>query len=321
MIAQSYLAPMLGYTDNPSFLLSCKKYGCDVLVFPMIFAEGIIRNPDLIRKKLEFLTSRSLNRDFKPIIVQLISEDETYLKKALDILTSYDIDGVNLNLGCPSVKMKRLRVGGWLLEEKERRNSIVAAFSKHSSFPISVKMRLIGKSEPDVVETLKFCKYLDDFNLSWLAVHGRTTRQKYSGNVHWSVIKNIRDSISTPIIGNGDIKCVEEGDLLVINGYCDGIMIGRAALRDPRVFDAHYVEKFKVKNAQDVLKLYIELINFNKLLELDKIQTGMDIHAKKRWLINFSRGSKNGKAIRNLVSRIKDDKEFATIIEDLREAR
>ena len=144
----SILAPMVDITDHPGFLHACKQRGCDVIVLPMMFLEGISANPAYIGKSLDILFDNDRGFDFRPIIVQLIGNDFCVVENVINVLDSYDIQGLNLNMGCPSGRIKALGLGASILDRPAERDTLIDAVLKHSSRPVSIKMRLFGNEIP-----------------------------------------------------------------------------------------------------------------------------------------------------------------------------
>ncbi len=301
--ATSFLAPMVGYTDNPGFLYSCKKHGCDVLVIPMLFMEGISANKEYVEKKLQFLFDNEASFDFRPVVVQVIGQSIHAIKGVVDALSSYDIAGINLNLGCPSTRMRQLGLGACMLNKPPARNAIIDEFLKHSNKPFSVKIRLMGIDNPNIDETIAFCKDLERKEIAWIGIHGRTLRQGYKGAARWDVIKMIHDTIGIPVIGNGDIKSVHDGIDRVERGLCHSFMIGRAALWDPRCFDRREPFSERLKCWDDAKDLFSDMVSFLEGYEVERARSFLTVHAMKTLANELTRGITGSKMIRQRLAR------------------
>lgn len=283
----SFLAPMMRITDHPGFLYLCKMKGCDVIVLPMMFMEGIASNSKYIEDILNVLYKNEQNFDFRPIIIQLTGKNLDTVDRAIQILSSYDIQGINLNMGCPSGRIRAQGLGASLLDRPKDRDAVIDSILKHSPFPLSIKMRIFGKTEPDIPSTIQFCKVLEGKDISWIAVHGRIGRQGYKGKADWTAIKAIHGATSLFLVGNGDITSLKQGMSLVEQNYCDAFMIGRAAVKDPRVFSPVF-DPCKTKTSSDALDQFKEIIGF---LINNREQTAALLvpHEIKKWALFLSR--------------------------------
>ncbi|MEX2717226.1 MAG: tRNA dihydrouridine synthase [Candidatus Sigynarchaeum springense] len=288
---------MVGITDHPGFLYSCKQQGCDVVVLPMMFLEGIYANPVFFCKRLDILFDNDRGFDFRPVIVQLIGNDITTVKEVIAILESYDIQGLNLNMGCPSSRIKMQGLGASILEHPKERDALIDAVLKYSSRPVSIKMRLFGKEQPDMAMTIGFCQSLKDKNIDWVAIHGRTGQQGYKGAANWDAIKAVHEATDVFLVGNGDIKNHACGKARVDKNYCDAFMIGRAAMKDPRVFSMSYNPAVK-KTMKDARQLFSDIMAFivaNKHRGLEHLLLPHEI---RKWAIYFSSNIPGGKRLR-----------------------
>lgn len=298
---------MVGITGNPGFLQQCKKHGCDVLVLPMIFMEGITHDPSFIDNQLGLLFNAPGGFSFKPLIVQVIGTNQDQARIAMDHLASYDLDGINLNLGCPSSKLSKSSAGAYMLDAPEKRDGMITTLERYSPFPFSIKIRLLGARNPDVGRSKAFCKTLEGLGIDWMSIHGRTRKQGYSGVARWDIIKEIHDFISIPLIGNGDVKHALQGNELVKSSHADAFMIGRAAIADPKVFDATGSAPASLEvDLALKLELYNDLFGFLEKYSDTRVDHFLSLHERKRWLLYFSRGARNARIFRARVSSIRD---------------
>ncbi|HME51211.1 MAG TPA: tRNA-dihydrouridine synthase family protein [Candidatus Lokiarchaeia archaeon] len=300
----SILAPMMGITDHPGFLYSCKMKGCEVIVLPMMFLEGIAANSGYIEDVLNVLFNNVQQFDFRPIIVQLTGKNLDMIDQVIQVLSNYDIQGINLNMGCPSYRIMAQGLGASILDRPEECYAMIDAITKRSSFPVSVKMRLFGVNQPDIVATIQFCKSLEDRNIDWIAVHGRTRRQGYKGGANWDAIKEIHEASNTFLVGNGDITSWKQGSTMIEQGYCDTFMIGRAAVSDPRVFSQSF-EPGKTKTPSDALELFKEITGF--LIENgDQASKMLVPHEIRKWALALSRQVVGGRSFRADIMKATD---------------
>nr|MDO8115246.1 tRNA-dihydrouridine synthase family protein [Candidatus Sigynarchaeota archaeon] len=289
---------MVDITDHPGFLYCCKKQGCDVIVLPMTFLEGISKNTRYIEDRLAVLYDNDRHFGFKPIVLQLIGKKIEAIKDVFNILSSYEIQGVNLNMGCPSGRIKAQGLGASILDRPKDRDAVIDAVLKSSPVPLSIKMRLFGKEKSDVPASISFCKMLETKGIDWVAVHGRTGRQRYTGPADWNAIKEIHEATSLPLVGNGDITCWNHGKRLVDEGSCDAFMIGRAAWKDPRVF-SHSYNTAAVKTMADALVLFREITGFVIANRGHHLEPLLVSHEIRKVAVALSRQVRGGKKFRD----------------------
>ncbi|NLM25074.1 MAG: tRNA dihydrouridine synthase DusB [Firmicutes bacterium] len=234
------LAPMAGVTDL-AFRLLAKEYGCDLTVSEMISAQGLLYNNE--RTKQLLLSDR---RE-KPFVVQLFGHDPTALGKAAEIVANeYQPDMIDLNMGCPTPKIVKNNDGAALLKDPALVERIVNEVVSRVNIPVTVKIR-IGWDEQSI-NCLEIAKRIEQGGAYWITVHGRTREQFYSGQAQWNWIGLVKEAVSIPVVGNGDIFTAEDASRMLAETGCDHIMIGRGALGAPWIFQQvkAYLEKGEI---------------------------------------------------------------------------
>ncbi len=211
--------------SNLPFRLLCKKYGAAMAYTQQISAVALIRNN---LKSLSFAVTSPKDC---PVGLQLFGRNPDVLVEAAKKVGA-NFDVIDLNFGCPSKKVVAQGYGSALLKEKDRIHKIIAVLVKHCNKPITVKMRSGFKQ----VEAVKLVKVMEDAGAAAITLHARTQAQKYSGKADWGIIKEAKDVVSIPIIGNGDVTSPESAKELLDSTGCDFIMIGRAAMNNPLIF-------------------------------------------------------------------------------------
>jgi len=220
-----FLAPMAG-VNCAAFRLLCKDFGADVVSTPMINTNSFIGTKARMLKQLNFL------KEEKPISAQVIGKEN--IPETVNILNEY-ADIIDLNLGCPEKEMLSQKVGGFYSKHPEQIPKILNQIISNTNKPVTVKIRC-GWDEKSV-NTLKTFKILKDFDISAITLHPRTVKQGYSGAADWSQIKLLKEnSDDIPIIGNGDIFKSGTGKVMLDQTKCDGLMVGRGSMGDPRLF-------------------------------------------------------------------------------------
>lgn len=216
------LAPMAGYTDS-SFRQFVKKIAPDTICFTeLISADGLAYNSPKTKRMLNFDDSE------RPNILQLFGRRLEHFKEAVKIAEDFGFDGVDINMGCPARKVVSSMHGSALIKTPDFAFEIVETCVKNTKLPVSVKTRL-GWEDNSTLES--FTKGLEDAGAQLITIHGRTTKQMFTGAADWDPIYKIKENRSIPIIGNGDIKSGEDAVERLKN--LDGVMVGRATFGNP----------------------------------------------------------------------------------------
>jgi len=222
------LAPMADMTDQP-FCRICKEIGVPYIWREMVSAEAIVRG----NKKTRAMTSIS---DFeRPVVQQLFGNDPSRLAEAARIIEElFQPDGIDINMGCPVRKITENFDGSSLMRDPERAASIVRSVKAAIKTPVSIKTRL-GWSKDD--EILEFAKVIEGAGADLITIHGRTKEQGYSGVANWTRIGQVKQSLSIPVILNGDVVDGAGAKRALEMTEADGVMLGRGALGNPWVFN------------------------------------------------------------------------------------
>lgn len=294
---KTVLSPMAGITD-PAFRSICSKYGAAITVTELISAKGLLQN----NKKTTMLYQRASNE--KHFGIQLFGSEEKDLAAAAKIVEPY-ADFIDLNLGCPAVKVCRTGAGSELLRYPKKIGSIVSSMVNIVNIPITVKTRL-GINDNNI----KIFDILDEVQkagASLLTIHGRTRDQAYSGFTNWNIIKEVKEKADIPIVGNGDVTSPEVFKERLEQSRVDFIGIGRAASGNPLLFtqindflDSGSYKNYTLKKRLSVFQEYIELSKeFQTKLILQKLQCQ-----------HFTKGLSGASKVRNNISNAKTVEEL-----------
>ena len=229
------LAPMAGVTDLP-FRLLCKEQGAGLVCMEMVSAKAIYYNNKNTEALLEIDTRE------KPVSLQLFGSDPEIMAAMAHRIEDRPFDILDINMGCPVPKIVNNGEGSALLKNPELVRKIVTAVVKAVDKPVTVKIRR-GFDE-DSVNAVEIAKIIEDCGAAAVAVHGRTREQYYSGKADWDIIRQDKEAVSIPVIGNGDVTSPETAVAWMEQTGCDGIMIGRAVRGNPWLFSEilHYLE-------------------------------------------------------------------------------
>lgn len=223
------LAPLAGYTDV-SFRLLCRELGAGLCYSEMISCHGLVYGQRQTRELLATVPEE------RPVAFQLFGSDPQVMGEAAAILNQCPIDAIDINMGCPVRKVTRKGAGVALMKDLARAEAIIRSVCANTSLPVSVKFR--SGVQHDAIIAADFGRMAEGAGASALTVHGRTWAQGFSGHADWQVIARVRQSVSVPVIGNGDILTYQDGLRMMTETGCNAVMIGRGALGNPWVFQA-----------------------------------------------------------------------------------
>lgn len=221
------LAPMAGITDMP-FRLFMKELGVGLVVSELVSANGIKFAGEKTLKLLEF------NEAERPVGLQLFGEDLEALALAAQKVEALGADFVDLNFGCPVKKVVQKGAGSAILKDLNQLRAVLRTVKAAVKIPVTIKIRTgWEQSQRNAVEVTKIAH---DEGITWVAIHGRTRSQGYSGLADWEYIASVKAVSPLPIIGNGDILSAEQAENRLRLSGCDGVMIGRGCLKNPWIF-------------------------------------------------------------------------------------
>jgi len=221
------LAPLAGYTDLP-FRLFCRRLGAALCVTEMVSCHGLVYGQP---KTLRLLATTPEER---PVAVQLFGSDPEVMGRAAALVSEHPFDLVDINMGCPVRKVVKRGAGAALMRDPERAAAVIAAVVRNSRLPVTVKMRTgWTHKEKNAVE---LARRAEELGVAAVTVHGRTWSDGFSGPVDLDTIRAVKEAVSIPVIGNGDVRSRRDAETMTAATGCDLVMVGRAALDRPWLF-------------------------------------------------------------------------------------
>ena len=218
-------APLAGIS-NPVYRQLMHEYGAGLVVSEMISDKALH-----YQNKRTYDMCRTVPGEH-PVSLQLFGSDPDTMAEAAEYLTEHtDCDIIDINMGCPVTKVIKAHAGSWLMQNEDLAAEIVRAVVSHTDRPVTVKIR--AGWDKDHINCGTFAKRMEDAGVSAIAVHGRTKSQLYEGKSDNRYIRMVKESVSVPVIGNGDIRTAEDAERMLAETGCDAVMIGRGLLGRP----------------------------------------------------------------------------------------
>ena len=308
---QIVLAPLAG-VSNKSFRQIIKNQGAGLIYSEMISTLGIMHKGQKTLDLIEF------DEKERPISIQIFGSDiNSFVEAAKYIETNFHPDIIDINMGCPVPKVAiKSQAGSALLKDPNKIYEIVKNVVENTNTPITVKIRS-GWDEKNI-NAVSVAKKIEEAGAKAIAIHARTRSQGYSGNANWNIIKEVKENVNIPVIGNGDIKTIEDAKKMLEETKCDAIMIGRATLGNPWFIKEciEYIDNNKIINkASNQEKINMIKTHYQMLKEnTNEKQALLEIRSHALW---YLKGIPNVKEIKNQIVTSKSETEFLKIIDSI----
>ena len=304
------LAPMAGVTDHP-FRLICKEFNAGIVYTEFVSANGIIMEN---QKTLDMIKFDDKER---PIGVQIFGDDpEIVGKSAKYICNNFSPDIIDINYGCPVPKITKKGAGSAALKDLCRMEDITRAVIEASKkTPVTVKMRS-GWDNANIVSTEAGIK-LEKLGVKAITLHGRTTLQSYTGSSNWDLIKELKENIKIPVIGNGDVSSLQDYINIKKHTNCDGVMIGRAALGNPWIFNEIYCYNNNLEYQKQTLAETIKLCKKHVNLLIENKPDKVAINLSKKHLGYYIKGFTKSSIHRKEIMKIENISEILKYLESI----
>ena len=301
------LAPMAGVTDLP-FRVLCKEQGAGLICMEMVSAKAILYK----NKNTEDLMT--IDPGEHPVSLQLFGSDPEILGQIAAQIEERPFDILDFNMGCPVPKVVNNGEGSALMKDPHLVRKIVTSMVRAVKKPVTVKIRK-GFNE-ESANAVEIAKILEDCGVAAIAVHGRTRAQFYSGKADWDIIRQVKEAVKIPVIGNGDIFTPEDAKRMLYETGCDGLMIARGAKGNPWIFSRtlHYLETGELLGPPDKEELK-ETILRHAQLQIQFKGEYLGLCEMRKHLSWYTVGLPHSSSLRNDVNQTETWEDFYNLIQ------
>ena len=301
------LAPMAGVTDLP-FRLLCKEQGAGLLCMEMVSAKAIQYNNKNTKALLE------IHPEEEPVSLQLFGSDPEVISEIAKQIEELPFAILDINMGCPVPKIVRNGEGSALMNQPKLVHEIVSKTVKAIQKPVTVKIRKGFNDES--INAVEIAKIIEDAGGAAVAVHGRTREQYYSGKADWDIIRQVKEAVSIPVIGNGDVVSGESALAMMRENGCDGVMIGRGAQGNPWIFsELLEYEKTGVMPARPSNEELKNMMLRHARLQMQYKGDYLGIREMRKHVAWYTTGLPNSAKLRGEINAVESYEELEELLE------
>jgi tRNA-dihydrouridine synthase B len=302
-----WLAPMAGVTDRDFRLLIRRIGGVGVVSMEFISSRAIVSGNSKTRELMYFA------KEERPLAIQIYGSDPTTMREAAVFVEEIGADICDVNMGCPANKVLKGCAGAALMGDLKLAERIVSTVRDAIRIPLTVKFRLgLDDCRRNYLELGRMC---EANGVNAVAMHARTARQMFTGQSDWSHLARLKEALSIPVIGNGDVREPEDALRLLAETGCDGVMIGRGATRNPWLFRQIAARLEGSRLGEPTLEDRRDLILEHFRMVVEREHSKYALHKLRKFTGWYTHGLPNGRKLRQEINQIPDAESFLVVVE------
>lgn len=303
------LAPMAGVTDLP-FRLLCKEQGAGLLCMEMISAKALQYQNRNTKALL------AIHEKEHPVVLQLFGSDPQIISEQAKRIEELPFQILDINMGCPVPKVVKNGEGSALMKNPRLVYEIVHATVKAIQKPVTAKIRKGFNDEN--INAVEIAKVLEEAGAAAVAIHGRTREQYYSGKADWDIIRQVKEAVSIPVIGNGDVTNAEKAVAMMKETGCDGVMIGRGAQGNPWIFSelSEYDRTGAIPSKPGVDEVR-EMMLRHARLQMEVKGEYIGIREMRKHTAWYTKGMRGASKLRALINQVESYEELEELLKTL----
>ncbi len=303
-----FLAPMAGVTDRDFRLIVRRIGGVGLVSMEFISSRAIVDGNQRTRNLMHFVDEE------RPLAIQIYGSDAETMAEAAEVVEALGPDICDINMGCPANKVLKGCAGAALMGDLDLAGKIISEVRKRIRIPLTVKFRLgLNHQRANYLDLGRLCQ---DLGVDAVTMHARTAKQMFRGQADWEHLARLRETLSIPVIGNGDVTTPDEAERMLRQTGCDGIMVGRAATRNPWIF--HQIRSHLLGEAAPQPNLFDrrELVLGHFHMVAGRESSRFALHKLRKFTGWYTWGLPNGKRLRQQIQQLDSVETFLVAVEE-----
>jgi tRNA-dihydrouridine synthase B len=304
----SFLAPMAGVTDRDFRLIVRRIGGVGVVSMEFISSRAIVSGHPSVENLMVF------SDEERPLSIQVYGSDVEAMAQAAEVVEQLGADICDINMGCPANKVLKGCAGAALMGDLPLAEKIIQEAGRRLSIPLTVKFRLgLREDRHSYLELGRIC---EANGVAAVALHGRTAKQMFRGHADWSAIARLKNELSIPVIGNGDIACADDALRMLAETGCDGVMVGRAATKNPWIFRQIESRLSGGRVPEPTLEDRRRLILGHFRMVAEREHERFALHKLRKFTGWYTHGLPHGRKLRQKINQLPDVETFLEAVEE-----